>query len=40
MILERFLYEELLDIFWRQINSTDDKRQFVDRGYQYITAIL
>ncbi|UOR13381.1 peptide-methionine (S)-S-oxide reductase MsrA [Halobacillus amylolyticus] len=33
-------YEQLLDVFWRQINPTDDGGQFVDRGYQYTTAIF
>ncbi|SDJ10981.1 peptide-methionine (S)-S-oxide reductase MsrA [Salimicrobium halophilum] len=33
-------YEEVLDVFWRQINPTDDEGQFVDRGYQYTTAIF
>lgn len=33
-------YERLLEIFWRQINPTDDKGQFVDRGYQYTTGIF
>jgi len=33
-------YKELLDIFWKQIDPTDDGGQFVDRGYQYTTAIL
>ncbi|MYL35369.1 peptide-methionine (R)-S-oxide reductase MsrB [Pontibacillus yanchengensis] len=33
-------YEELLDIFWRQIDPTDDKGQFVDRGQQYTTGIF
>ncbi|WP_226585013.1 peptide-methionine (S)-S-oxide reductase MsrA [Halobacillus litoralis] len=33
-------YEELLDVFWRQINPTDDGGQFVDRGYQYTTAVF
>ncbi|MCL6416571.1 peptide-methionine (R)-S-oxide reductase MsrB [Aestuariirhabdus sp. Z084] len=28
-------YEDLLQIFWREINPTDGKGQFVDRGYQY-----
>ena len=32
-------YEELLDRFWRSIDPTDDGGQFVDRGYQYTTAI-
>ncbi|RWZ58191.1 peptide-methionine (S)-S-oxide reductase [Halobacillus fulvus] len=33
-------YEQVLDVFWRQINPTDDEGQFVDRGYQYTTAIF
>lgn len=33
-------YEELLAIFWRQVDPTDDKGQFVDRGKQYTTAIF
>jgi len=33
-------YKELLDIFWRQINPTDDGGQFVDRGYAYTTGIF
>lgn len=33
-------YEELLDVFWREINPTDDGGQFVDRGFQYTTAIF
>jgi len=33
-------YNELLEIFWRQINPTDDGGQFVDRGFQYTTAIF
>lgn len=33
-------YENLLQIFWRQINPTDNEGQFVDRGYQYTTAIF
>lgn len=33
-------YEELLDVFWRQIDPTDAGGQFVDRGYQYTTAIF
>ena len=37
---EKISYENLLDVFWRQINPTDDGGQFVDRGYQYTTAIF
>lgn len=33
-------YEELLDIFWRQIDPTDPGGQFADRGSQYTTAIF
>lgn len=33
-------YQELLDIFWRQIDPTDPDGQFVDRGAQYRTAIF
>ena len=33
-------YEELLDVFWRQIDPTDPSGQFVDRGQQYSTAIF
>lgn len=33
-------YEELLQVFWRQINPTDDGGQFVDRGEQYTSAIF
>ena len=33
-------YEELLDLFWRQIDPTDSGGQFADRGPQYLTAIF
>lgn len=33
-------YKELLNIFWRQIDPTDDEGQFADRGYHYRTAIF
>lgn len=32
-------YEKLLEVFWKQIDPTDDEGQFVDRGFQYTTAI-
>ncbi|UCE79732.1 MAG: peptide-methionine (R)-S-oxide reductase MsrB [Nitrospiraceae bacterium] len=32
-------YKRLLDVFWRQIDPTDPDGQFVDRGFQYSTAI-
>lgn len=33
-------YEQLLDVFWKQINPTDKGGQFVDRGNQYRSAIF
>jgi peptide methionine sulfoxide reductase msrA/msrB len=33
-------YEELLNYFWRQIDPTDNKGQFVDRGDQYQPALF
>lgn len=33
-------YEDLLEIFWQNIDPTDDGGQFVDRGSQYFTAIF
>jgi peptide methionine sulfoxide reductase msrA/msrB len=33
-------YEELLEVFWRNIDPTDEYGQFVDRGSQYRTAIF
>ena len=32
-------YEELLEVFWRNIDPTDEGGQFVDRGKQYTTGI-
>lgn len=36
----KITYRELLAIFWRQIDPTDDGGQFADRGSQYRTAIF
>jgi len=36
----RISYEELLQVFWRQINPTDAGGQFYDRGDQYRTEIF
>ena len=36
----RISYEALLDVFWRHVDPTDDGGQFVDRGYQYRSAIF
>jgi peptide methionine sulfoxide reductase msrA/msrB len=33
-------FEQLLDVFWRHIDPTDDAGQFVDRGSQYVSAIF
>ena len=33
-------YQELLDVFWRQIDPTDPGGQFADRGDSYRTAIF
>ncbi|HUT55419.1 MAG TPA: peptide-methionine (S)-S-oxide reductase MsrA [bacterium] len=32
-------YKDLLEVFWRQIDPTDDGGQFSDQGSQYRTAI-
>lgn len=37
---ELFPYERLLDLFWPQIDPTDDGGQFQDRGTQYRTAVF
>lgn len=36
---EKISYEKLLEIFWRQIDPTDEGGQFADRGNQYRTGI-
>ena len=33
-------YEQLLEVFWENVNPTDAGGQFVDRGQQYRTAIF
>ncbi|MBC6414994.1 MAG: peptide-methionine (R)-S-oxide reductase MsrB [Bdellovibrionales bacterium] len=33
-------YSQILDVFWRKINPLDKGGQFVDRGFQYSTAIF
>lgn len=37
---EKVSYEELLEVFWRSIDPTDDGGQFADRGSQYGTAVF
>ena len=32
-------YDQLLHIFWRTVDPTDDGGQFCDRGYAYSTAV-
>ena len=33
-------YTQILDVFWRKINPLDSEGQFVDRGFQYSSAIF
>ncbi|WP_136809184.1 peptide-methionine (R)-S-oxide reductase MsrB [Desulfosediminicola flagellatus] len=37
---DKVSYNDLLDVYWRQIDPTDSGGQFVDRGYAYSTAIF
>ncbi len=37
---EKIHYQELLDVYWRQVDPTDSGGQFVDRGHGYTTAIF
>ena len=37
---ETVSYETLLDVFWKQIDPTDDAGQFADKGSQYRTAVF
>ncbi len=37
---QRVSYQQLLHVFWRQINPTDAGGQFVDRGDHYRSAIF
>jgi peptide-methionine (S)-S-oxide reductase len=36
----RISYEELLEVFWRNVDPTDSAGQFCDRGEQYGTAVF
>jgi len=36
----RISYEQLLNVYWRNIDPTAENRQFCDRGSQYRTAIF
>ena len=37
---DKISFEQLLDVFWRSIDPTDDAGQFADRGSQYRSAIF
>ena len=37
---EEVTYEELLEIYWRNVDPLDDGGQFCDRGFSYTTAIF
>ena len=37
---EKISYADILEVFWRNINPTDNGGQFVDRGNQYRTGIF
>lgn len=37
---KRMSYERLLEVYWRQIDPTDDGGQFADRGLHYRTVIF
>lgn len=37
---KKISYKQLLDVFWRQIDPTDDGGQFADRGSQYASIIF
>lgn len=37
---EKISYDELLEIYWRQVDPTDTGGQFADRGDHYTTAIF
>ena len=37
---ETVSYEQLLDVFWKNVDPLDDGGQFCDRGYHYTTAIF
>jgi peptide methionine sulfoxide reductase msrA/msrB len=37
---DKVSYEQLLEVFWRNVDPTDAVGQFCDRGSQYRTAIL
>ncbi|MEW4489248.1 peptide-methionine (R)-S-oxide reductase MsrB [Thalassoglobus sp. JC818] len=36
----RIRYEDLLEVFWRNVDPTDENGQFVDQGSSYVTGIF
>ncbi len=36
----KITYNDLLEVFWRQIDPTDDGGQFVDRGTSYLSGVF
>ena len=37
---ETVTFRELVDLFWRSVDPTDDGGQFCDRGHSYTTAVF
>ncbi len=37
---QKISYSELVKVFWKNIDPSDDKGQFVDKGHQYTSAIF
>jgi len=37
---DKITYDQLLEVFWRNVDPTDGEGQFCDRGSQYRTAIF
>jgi len=37
---DKITYKELLDVFWKNIDPTDENGQFYDQGEQYKTAVF
>ena len=37
---EKVTFRELVDLFWRSVDPTDDGGQFCDRGHSYTTAVF
>lgn len=37
---DKVSYEELLEVFWRNIDPFDDRGQFCDKGSSYLSAIF